>query len=220
MDIPRMARPVQQHRVVYDAPFQGAHDANLSRQVSGYVLRCCPNSAQYNFAVEEFAPKATILAKDTWYDFSHSNSVDSCTFDVPWHHQTQMSGIRMKIRVVTASRGGANMRVQVDELTDTVASSEGTAQTQLATGLSSFHWWCTTRFLGNVVRPGSAWLVATYTLYIFAPTMPAAGTRRVCVRPQIKHSAIADILVGLAGDPEWFIESMYLTDIPDEDEHA
>jgi len=217
MDIPNKVKHFSPSLVIDNAPFRGASETALSRNVAGYALRCCGNVAHYNFPTLGSAPSVSVSAVNGWSSFSHVGE-DSCTFDVPWHHQSQFASIKAIIRVISMSRIVARVRLQSDDLIDAVASTEGQDAILWNAGESSFLAWRTTTYLFGAQYKGELWTVYQSSVKLESPTVPA--NRRISLKPQIYISGLADVITGIAGDPTFYLESMMLRDETDRDIHG
>jgi len=219
MDIPARPSRMRPSQIVYDASFQASNETALGRNVAAYVLRCCGSAAQYQYGNLGTAPYATITAVNTWYDFSwYGNS--SGRADFAWFHQKQFSSIRGMITVVSSCNAVFKVRLQSDDLVDSVATSNSKGHSCVPAQPSSFLEWRNTFWHRYAQKQydGGKWRSGSVRVRLESPTLPS--NRRIAIAPQVSIDGVSSLALAAAGSPRVYLEALILHDVVDEDTQA
>lgn len=168
--------------ISYDAPWRGQNDLRMSRQTLCLAQRASAATVGIHFPTQARAPYTSIIAGDTWSDFSMVSGSESATFNVPMELTQGYSRVIAAIKIMSDSKYAFRMRLNTTTMAG-ASSKDGFVSKEFRVWqpLAEDAW----KFSSSGFAHDSIWQ-ATARCEI-APTLPA--DRRVLVKPQIKLSA-------------------------------
>lgn len=190
--IERKVGPFADRSVEPDAPHMGTSDEALAASTETLAYRLGGSCRSWVYpapgpmdkvggpTVGHSAPMATIVAVDTWCDFMLGNLV--APMQVPWRHCENMAGIYVEAVIACEFDCILSFRCISESLVAAATTTNGGRSASGAVGLTPpMHLWAqASQAADNMMR------VRRLTSNIVAPALPADGSRRIALHPQVK----------------------------------
>lgn len=178
--IPWFERPAYTGSVVRASTFR-----YMSQQVQRLYLHHYRSKRTFFYPSPATAPRASIAAIDTNYDFEMVDGTYDPPFEIPWFRQTNFDRIYAKVTVgVTNFKEGLSLRITNSTLVDTVASSQG-EYTEISVVSSPGPG-------GWAYSYDPSYRIATVNLNIFSPVRGA--TSRTAIGLQARYTNLEEPL--------------------------
>lgn len=200
-----------------DRPMMAELDAKLAQQTEILAYRSSGNQVNHQYTnicykTRIAIPFASLTSTGSYSDFSmRVGGVSQSVVGYPFRLTETYQGILAAVTICSAHRYKFKIRLQSRTLTDTVATSTGDeAIVDLINNES---------LVGIVAAGGprgTTYKSGTITCRIDNPTLPAAGTRRVLVVPQVQTDVSFQPGFDVSGQSTVYISSISIIDYPDE----